>query len=65
MNMKSGWVVVGDNYSRVISKEDYINYKNKMFKWGLALQKMKVNKPKFNKSKDYKNNFSTEEEEEK
>ena len=31
MNMKSGWVVVGDNYSRVISKEDYIiNKYNKL-----------------------------------
>lgn len=49
MNKKSGWRVVADNASIPMSDSDYKKYRDKMFKWGLFVDKMKVSKPRFNK----------------
>lgn len=51
MNKKSGWKVVADNGAIPMTDEEYQKYRKKMFKWGLWVDKMKFEKPKFNKAK--------------
>lgn len=51
MNKKSGWKVVADNGPIPMTEEEYRHYRRKMFKWGLWVDKMKPEKPKFNKVK--------------
>lgn len=46
---KSGWRVIGSNDPIPMSERDYKKYRDKMFKWGLFVDKMKVSKPRFNK----------------
>ena len=49
MHKKSGWKVIGDNKPIPMTEEEYMKYKKRMFKWGLFVDKMKTEKPKFNK----------------
>lgn len=49
MNKKSGWKVIGTNAPIPMTEEQYRRYKRKMFKWGLWVDKMPTEKPKFNK----------------
>ena len=51
MNKKSGWRVIADNAAIPMTEEQYRHYRRKMFKWGLWVDKMKTEKPKFNKVK--------------
>lgn len=52
MNKKSGWKVIADNAAIPMEKEEYKKYRRKMFKWGLLVDKMKLEKPKKNNKKD-------------
>ena len=49
MNKKSGWKVIGTNEAIPMNEDEYRHYRRKMFKWGLWVDKMKTEKPKFNK----------------
>lgn len=55
MHKKSGWRTIGTNSAIPMSEKEYKNYRNKMFKWGIFVDKMKTQKPKFvKKVKDSK-----------
>ena len=49
MHKKSGWRTIGTNGPIPMTEEEYRHYKRKMFKWGIFVDKMKPNKPRFNK----------------
>ena len=49
MNKKSGWRTVGTNAPIPMTDEEYKIYRKKMLKWGMFVDKMKTEKPKFNK----------------
>ncbi len=52
MGKTTGWRKIADNeIGAIMTKEEKDKYRKKLFKWGLALQKMPTNKPKFNKTK--------------
>lgn len=59
MRMAKGWKEIGNNgiYNpNVLTKEDYVEYKKRMFKVGLAVDRMKTNKPKWKKVKKTEEN---------
>ena len=54
MHKKSGWKVISDNSAIPMTDEEYKKYRNRIFKWGLFVDKMKTEKPKFNKKVNIK-----------
>lgn len=48
----SKWTRLGSNIMDTRTKEEKEKYRKKMFKWGMAIDRMPYNKAKFTKKKD-------------
>ena len=56
MSKKTHWRFVASNALDTRTKEEKEKYQQKQFKWGLALERMRVNKPSFTENKPFYDN---------